>query len=61
MAKRSPIYRKAIEWIAYNDDAVETDPEMMVSQLTVILVADTFDVDVDDVIKDVLSVRETMD
>lgn len=54
-------YREAVEWIALNDEpdhyVVGTDLDEVAQQLTVVLVADVFDVDQDQVALDVVAYR----
>lgn len=50
-------YRRAIAWIADNDEPLETDVNVVADQISVLLVADTFQVSVKVVAADVLRVR----
>lgn len=37
--------RRAVAWIAENDDGSETDPKVIETYISVLLVADVFDID----------------
>lgn len=51
-------YRDAVDFIACNDEALETDPEAMQGVATVVLVASIFGVETDKVAKDVVRLRQ---
>lgn len=51
-------YRKGIEWIALNDEALETDPEVVSSLPSVCMLADLFGKDPAEVAKAVVRFRE---
>jgi len=51
-------YRNGIDFVAQNDECMQTDPEMMTGQPTVILMSELFGVSVERVIADVLTLRE---
>lgn len=51
------LYQAAIEWIAENDEPRETNETWIESQLTVLLVADLFNVSPSVVVSDVLMER----
>ena len=51
-------YRKAISWIALNDDVLETDLEVVAMQISTVLVADLFGIDAKCVASAVLAQRE---
>lgn len=52
-----PSYRKAIQWIANNDEPITIDLEIMSEQLTVVLVADLFNKAPEKVAQDVINRR----
>lgn len=51
-------YREAIAWVAANDDPSTVDPELVHGAVTVGFVADLFGVDQDQVVADVVKLRE---
>ena len=52
-------YREAVQWIAFNDNAGNGDTQEEVAMyITVLLIADIFDVEPDKVASDVCKVRE---
>lgn len=58
--RKVPSYRKAVEWIALNDDSGSSDahnPEVVESLISVVLVADLFDVPQFNVALDVVKFR----
>jgi hypothetical protein len=55
--KKTCKYEYAIVWIACNDDNAETDLDVIKEQITVLMVADMFDRDPDEVAVDVLNSR----
>ena len=50
-------YRTAIRWLAENDEALETDPEVIAGLTTVALVADLFGKEAAEVARAVLARR----
>jgi len=50
-------YRMLVEWIALNEDAIETDPQVIAGSLTVTMLAHCFDLKNADVASDVLEIR----
>ncbi len=58
---RRPSYRDGIEWIAGNDEPTEMDSEAVLSQLTVMLLADMFGVEAERVARDVVRLRSRED
>jgi predicted P-loop ATPase/GTPase len=57
---KTKTYKKAVEWIAINDEPSETDLEEISGFLTVTLIADLFNIDEQVVAKDVLKIREKL-
>ena len=53
--------KKAVEWIALNDEPEENEPYWIASLTTVLLVADVFNKDVNDIAKRVAKYRKTID
>jgi len=53
-------YRHGIDWIAYNDDGAETDPDVIGSYMTTIMLADLFGKDPEVVAKAVAKKRKTI-
>jgi hypothetical protein len=51
------MYEDAVSWIALNDEPAIFNPEEIKDQLTVLLVADTFDKSVTQVTHDVIEFR----
>lgn len=58
MRLTSKAYQRAVEFVAFNDEPTLRDAEELVDQLTVVTVAETFQVEAWDVANDVLNVRE---
>lgn len=58
MARAS--YKRAIEWIAVNDETACTDVEELSALVSVVMVADLWERDPVDVAKDVLRSRRRM-
>lgn len=58
---KRPSYREAIAWVAQNDDASVTDPELVHAAVTVGFVADLFGVEQKKVTADVIKFREKRD
>lgn len=54
----SPTYRRAVRWIAYNDNDAELVQSAIEEYVTVALVADLFGKTVESVAADVFSVRQ---
>lgn len=54
-------YKKAVAWIAFNDDATEMDSRIVESQITVMLIADIFGTTEKKVASDVVDHREKHD
>lgn len=52
-------YRRAIEWIAFNDETACMDADVMSGLISVVLVADLFGKDAMKVATDVIGVRRT--
>jgi hypothetical protein len=52
-----PSYKKAVSWIAENDEPTESDPVVVSEMISVSLVADLFDKDPLRVAADVISCR----
>lgn len=50
-------YRRAVEFVALNDEPTMTDAEEVHDQMTVVLIAEAFNVTQADVTTDVLAVR----
>ncbi|MBY0561501.1 hypothetical protein [Hyphomicrobium sp.] len=50
-------YSQAISWIAENDEDAETDPEVIASLISVMMVADLWDKEPETVARDVLKKR----
>jgi hypothetical protein len=50
-------YRNAVAWIALNDETTEIDPQEIRGFISVVLVADLFDVDALKVASDVVRYR----
>lgn len=62
MSRRSPYYRYAVEWIAYNDNAANrNDVQETQSSLSVALVADTFGVTTEQIALEVHKLRAAED
>lgn len=53
------MYEDAVSWIAMNDEPTETKLEALQQQITIVLVADIFDMPVAKVAKDILKFRKT--
>lgn len=53
-----PKYATAVEWIAVNDEPMELDLEGVQGYISVLLVADVFGKEAEDVAKDVISLRK---
>lgn len=51
-------YRKAVAWIAMNDEDGILDPEYIQSQITVQMTADLFNVYPDKIVKDIIELRK---
>lgn len=52
-------YKFGVAWIALNDDEAETDLETIASQISVVLLADLFEVEAAKVAAHVLKLRRT--
>lgn len=50
-------YKEAVQWIAYNDEPSETDPNAMSGLISVVMVADLWDKDAGDVAREVVAIR----
>lgn len=57
MKSKKPMYIKAVNWIAGNDEPGEMDWANMVDLVSVVLIADLFDVAPKDVALDIIAVR----
>lgn len=57
-AQRRPSYKKAVEWVALNDDSAELDAEAIEHSVSVAFIADIWGVPARRVARDVLKVRE---
>jgi hypothetical protein len=58
---KRPAYRRAIEWVAFNDGAGDPDaldPEVVSGLTTVVLLADLFEVEAEKVGRDVVRFRK---
>lgn len=55
---KRPGYRVAVRWIAENDEPEDTDASTVSSLITVLLVADLFEVEPERVAKDVVRIRQ---
>ena len=53
-------YRSGIAWIAQNDEPEELDAYLVAHQISVVLLADLFDVDLEKVGRDVIKYRKKM-
>lgn len=51
-------YRHAVDWIAVNDETAEMDLGYIADFVSVLLIADIFDVDPHKVARDVLKIRQ---
>lgn len=56
MAKRAS-YRHGVSWIALNDEPVEMDPQEIASLISVLLLADLFEVEPLKVAQDIVKIR----
>lgn len=54
---RKPSYKRAVQWIANNDETAETSPQELASLVSVLLVADMWNKEPEDVAADVLRAR----
>lgn len=51
-------YAEAVDWIANNDECTERDAEVIAELISVVLVADLWQKEAEDVAADVLKVRK---
>lgn len=58
MKSRSKKYLRGIEWIANNDEPDEKNPIVLANMISVLLLADMFDLLPEDVVKDILKIKE---
>lgn len=57
---KRPGYRRAIEWIASNDEPTELEADEMDGLISVVLVADLFDIESARVAADVVKLRRKL-
>lgn len=60
MKRNSATYKKAVHWIAYNDEPTELDRDVVALSISVALIADVFGVHEVDVANDVIDVRSNL-
>lgn len=56
---KKPSYEFAIAWVAVNDDPTEKDPQVVTDQISVVLVADLFGKEPEEVAADIIKLRES--